>query len=164
LQIINDLLDFARTKTPQKRLVNAHELIAETAGKCTVPDKVELKIVSAGTLPALNVDPLQIKQVLLNLINNGIQAMPCGGSLCVTADNHGDFTEISVVDTGEGIAPEMMQRLFQPLFTTKPKGIGLGLVVSRNLVEANGGRIEVESRQGEGTSFKVILPLARGEA
>lgn len=71
----------------------------------------------------------------------------------------GDCIEISVADTGEGISPEGMKRLFQPLFTTKARGIGLGLTVCRNLTEANGGRIEVESRLGEGTTFTVILPV-----
>jgi signal transduction histidine kinase len=66
--------------------------------------------------------------------------------------------EISVADTGEGISPENMKRLFQPLFTTKAKGIGLGLTVCRNLTEANGGRIEVASEPGAGTTFAVFLP------
>ena len=70
------------------------------------------------------------------------------------------FVEISVTDTGEGISPENMEKLFQPLFTTKARGIGLGLIVSKNLVEANGGRIEVESQLGKGTTFTLILPAA----
>jgi len=73
-----------------------------------------------------------------------------------------DFVEISVADTGEGISPENMKKLFQPLFTTKAKGIGLGLVVCGNLTEANGGRIEVASRAGEGTTFTLVLPLEGG--
>jgi signal transduction histidine kinase len=74
-----------------------------------------------------------------------------------------DFVEISVADTGEGISPENMKRLFQPLFTTKPKGIGLGLVVCKNLTEANGGRIAVASREGVGTTFQVMLPVEEGK-
>ncbi|MCM2358219.1 MAG: ATP-binding protein [Geobacteraceae bacterium] len=70
----------------------------------------------------------------------------------------GDFVEISVADSGEGISPENMKKLFQPLFTTKANGIGLGLVVCRNLVEANGGRIGVASRPGAGATFTVLLP------
>jgi signal transduction histidine kinase len=71
--------------------------------------------------------------------------------------------EISVADSGEGITPENLKKLFQPLFTTKPKGIGLGLVVCKNLAAANGGRIGVESRLGEGTTFSVLLPVEEGD-
>ena len=71
----------------------------------------------------------------------------------------GDFVEINIRDSGEGITPENMMRLFQPLFTTKAKGIGLGLTVCKNLTEANGGRIEVESDLGKGTTFTILLPV-----
>ena len=127
-------------------------------------------------------------QVFQNIITNGIQAMTEGGSVrisaklvrCSTFKVHGyneknielealnsetdsDFIEISIADSGEGISPENVGKLFQPLFTTKAKGIGLGLVLCKNLVEANGGRIKVESRLGEGTTFAVILPVAGKE-
>jgi len=85
-------------------------------------------------------------------------SVPC--SLILEPDT--GFVEISVVDTGEGISPENMEKLFQPLFTTKTKGIGLGLVVCKNLIEANGGRIDVESRSGIGTTFTIILPCEKG--
>jgi signal transduction histidine kinase len=107
--------------------------------------------------------------VLQNLITNGIQAMPGGGTMYIRAGfpeasaeqpHRYDQVEISVADTGEGISPENMKNLFQPLFTTKAKGIGLGLVVCKNLVEANGGRIEVESAQGQETIFTLTLPVA----
>jgi signal transduction histidine kinase len=107
--------------------------------------------------------------VLQNLITNGIQAMPGGGTMHIRAGfpeasaeqpHRHDHVEISVADTGEGISPENLKNLFQPLFTTKAKGIGLGLVVCKNLVEANGGRIEVESVQGQETIFTVTLPVA----
>ena len=89
--------------------------------------------------------------------------MPNGGSLQLAARLvSGNEMEISVTDTGEGISPENRKKLFQPLFTTKAKGIGLGLVVCKNLVEANGGRIEVESEPGKGTTFAVLLPVEGG--
>ncbi|OGU09212.1 MAG: hypothetical protein A2075_00050 [Geobacteraceae bacterium GWC2_58_44] len=176
-RIITDLLDFARTKTPQVKAVTAWELVNESLGRCVIPECVQVHADLPDTLPRVNVDPLQMGQVLQNLVTNGVQAMPDGGALLISARGvsgsnselktqnpklDGDFIEISVADTGEGISPENMDKLFQPLFTTKAKGIGLGLVVCRHLTEANGGRIEVESRIGEGTTFAVILPAGEG--
>ena len=181
LRIITDLLDFARTKTPQTKAVTVTELMDESLGRCTIPDNVLLQTEIPDSLPLLRVDPLQMGQVLTNLITNAAQAMPKGGVLRVAARLAGadlapaqsapaqagcpqvapvqDFIAISVTDTGEGISPEHMTKLFQPLFTTKAKGIGLGLVVCRSLVETNGGGIEVESEQGKGTCFTVQLPV-----
>jgi signal transduction histidine kinase len=88
--------------------------------------------------------------------------MPVGGTLIIRAqeDLASGTMKVSFIDTGVGISPENMKKLFQPLFTTKARGVGLGLTISRNLTETNGGMIEVESRQGEGTTFTVVLPLA----
>lgn len=177
-RIITDLLDFARTKPPQKVSVTAGELVRRSLRRCAVPETVTVTVDVPKDLPRLNIDPLQMGQVLENFILNGVQAMPEGGALHVAArrrvqssekniehrtlnvEPDADFVEISVEDTGEGISPENMKKLFQPLFTTKPRGIGLGLVACRNLVEANGGRIEVESKLGKGTTFSVLLPVA----
>jgi len=178
LRIITDLLDFARTRPPQTKAVTVRELTDESLGRCAIPDNVDLLTEIPDNLPLLRVDPLQMGQVLTNFITNAVQAMPKGGELRVAAQLVGtglapaqagcpqgaplqDFIAIaiSVTDTGEGITPENMKKLFQPLFTTKAKGIGLGLVLCRNLAEANGGRIEVESRIGEGTTFAVTLPI-----
>jgi signal transduction histidine kinase len=177
-RIITDLLDFARTKPPRTKTISASELIDENLGKCAVPENVAVAVELPESLPPLTVDPLQMGQVLQNLVCNAVQAMPEGGALRIAArlvgaglvpahDPKGqpqglplwDGIEISVADTGQGISPENMKKLFQPLFTTKPKGVGLGLVVCRNLVEANGGRIGVESEQGVGTTFTVALPV-----
>lgn len=161
LRIITDLLDFARTRTPQIKAEKARELIAESLGRCTLPENVEVRFEIPESLPKLSVDPLQMGQVLQNLITNGFQAMPSGGVLTLSArdDRQSGLLRLSVIDSGEGITPENMKRLFQPLFTTKTKGIGLGLVVCRSLVEANGGSIKVVSEAGKGTTFSVALPV-----
>ena len=179
-RIITDLLDFARTRAPQKLVVTADELVRQSLARCTTPDNVTATVDIAENLPKIEVDPMQMVQVLVNFITNGVQAMHEGGALrvgarlvpgkepasgrreaenCPLADGVAavpdpqteDFVEISVADSGEGIPPEHMERLFQPLFTTKPKGIGLGL----------GGRIEVESEPGKGTRFSVLLPVCQ---
>jgi signal transduction histidine kinase len=181
LQIITDLLDFTRTKPPQRVVISAEEVVRQSLERCTVPENVAVTVALPDGLPRLKVDPLQMGQILTNIITNGVQAMPDGGALwvaarfvgappcgCPEAGGHEepplqDFIAISVTDTGEGIAPENMIKLFQPLFTTKARGIGLGLVVCKNLVTANSGRIEVESEPGKGTTFSVFLPIERGE-
>jgi two-component system NtrC family sensor kinase len=180
-RIISDLLDFSRTKTPQAHAVQVHDLILQTHKKCAIPENIQFQADLPAMLPRIQVDPLQMMQVFLNLIANAVQAMADGGALCVAArrvsgfefavsgsepesreqqPETGDFVEISVSDTGGGISPDNLKKLFQPLFTTRARGVGLGLVVCRNLTEANGGRIEVESRLGAGTTFKVTLPVA----
>ena len=176
LWIISDLLDFARTKNPQAKMVTARQLLDESLVTCVIPENVRLHTDLEDTLPLLWIDPLQMGQVFQNLITNAIQAMPEGGALRISARRaqgpekipisdprssilDPGFVEISVADTGEGISPENMKNLFQPLFTTKAKGIGLGLVVCKSLVEVNGGRISVESAPGQGTVFTVTLPV-----
>jgi signal transduction histidine kinase len=172
IRIITDLLDFARTKPPQRQSVTAQELVRQSLERCGIPDDVVVTVDIPEALPRLNVDPPQMGQVLMNLITNGGQAMPNGGALHVAArlvvdtrkaeqlplQDSAHFVAISVADTGEGITPANKKKLFQPLFTTKAKGIGLGLVVCKNLVEANGGHIGVESEMGKGTTFTVTLP------
>jgi len=103
-------------------------------------------------------DPGQMRTVLGNLVANAYQAMPEGGTLTVRAQESGDEIALSVTDTGCGISEGHMDRLFEPLFTTKARGIGLGLAISGNLIEANGGRIEVTSQEGEGSTFTMVLP------
>lgn len=179
LQIITDLLDFTRTKSPQRMVVTAEKVVQQSLEHCTLPENVTITADLPDGLPGLNVDPLQTRQVLTNFITNAVQAMPDGGALRVATrqvssyeflvsepetreqKQKTDFIAISVTDSGLGISPENMKKLFQPLFTTKARGIGLGLVVCKNLAEANGGRIEVESEPGKGTTFTVLLPAEK---
>jgi signal transduction histidine kinase len=103
-------------------------------------------------LPVINADPMQIKQVFNNIISNAIQAMTKGGSLEITCEVSGDKILISFKDNGEGISEENMGKMFQPLYTTKAKGIGLGMTICKNLIEANGGNIDIKSKLGVGTT------------
>lgn len=161
-RIVSDLLDSVRTKPPHAEIVGVMELINQTLRKLTLPPSVTVKQDIPETLPPLRVDAQQIHQVFRNLISNGAEAMPEGGVLKIRAvENKQDKNiTISVRDNGSGMTPEHLSKLFQPLFTTKARGIGLGLVVVKNLTQANGGSVEVQSEPGKGTTFTVTLPAA----
>jgi polar amino acid transport system substrate-binding protein len=161
-KIISDLLDFARTRPAEGESVVTSELIAQALQKRPPPERVQVATEIASDLPPAYVDPEQMGLVLGNLVINAYQAMPEGGSLTISARLEGDRIAISVADTGCGISEAHMAKLFEPLFTTKARGIGLGLAVSKSLVEANDGSIEVESEVGKGTNFTVRLPLLEG--
>jgi PAS domain S-box-containing protein len=110
-------------------------------------------------LPGAQFDASQIQQVLVNLIKNAMQAMTRGGDLALRTGEGMDGVWISVEDTGGGIAQEQINRVFEPFYTTKEKGSGLGLMIVRRIIRAHGGRIEIDSRLGKGTSIRVWLPL-----
>jgi len=110
-------------------------------------------------MPALKADPSHITQVLLNLMLNGLQAMPHGGTLTLEAKASNGTVLMAVTDTGIGIAPENLSRIFEPYFTTKPQGSGLGLAISRRIVEAHGGTITASNQPGGGCRFEISLPI-----
>ena len=118
----------------------------------------------AEGLPAVEVDPVLITQALSNLLINAAQASASGGRIHIRADRReidgNGFIRIRVIDDGPGIAPDVLPKLFQPFFTTKQTGIGMGLAISRALIEANGGELWVESDEGSGASFHFTLPFA----
>jgi PAS domain S-box-containing protein len=161
-RIVSDLLDSVRTKEPQPGMVSLAELIGQTLRKLEIPSSVVVNQEIPETLPLLMVDAQQIHQVLRNLISNGVEAMPEGGTLEIRAVVDGTLEKITlgIHDNGVGMTPEQLGKLFQPLFTTKARGIGLGLIVVKNLIEANGGSVKVESEAGKGTLFTVTLPAA----
>jgi two-component system NtrC family sensor kinase len=107
-------------------------------------------------------DEEQMKQVFLNLVSNAFQAMPEGGKLNLRTARAGDKVTVSFADTGTGIAPENMDRVFDPFFTTSSAGTGLGLSVSLGIVQEHGGQITVESEEGQGSTFTVWLPAGTG--
>jgi PAS domain S-box-containing protein len=163
--IISSLLDFARTKPPARRKVDINVVVQEALSRTTVPENVEVVSQLDGTLPIILADPDQLGQVFGNIILNAIQAMPEGGQLVVKTSEvseklpKSEWVAVSFTDTGVGIAEENLGKLFEPLFTTKAKGIGLGLAVTKTLVQGHGGTIEVQSELGKGTTFTVQLPI-----
>lgn len=159
--IIADLLGFARIPTPEKRAEPVAELVSQTLSRYIPPDNIHVSDNFESENMLVSVDARQIKQVLANLISNAYQAMPEGGNLSFTALKINQMVELTIVDSGCGISPENMKRLFEPLFTTKARGIGLGLTVSKTLVEANNGYILVTSEVGKGSTFKLLLPAVQ---
>ena len=167
-KIISELLDFSRIKSVDVEPVAVSDLIQRTLERFPVPENVQVTLNLPENLPTVCIDPRQMIQVLGNLMLNACQAMvsassTTGSELVISAkpstvDGQSSVV-IAVKDTGSGITPENMKKLFEPLFTTKTKGIGLGLAVSQKLVEANGGRIEVESESGKGSTFTLWLPV-----
>ena len=157
-RIVTDLLDIARTKPPSQAPTDLSELVREVLDRTPLAENVEVVARLAPDLPPVAVDALQVQQVLGNLITNGAQAMPEGGTLTIETARAEGGARVAVSDTGVGIAPENLEKIFQPLFTTKAKGIGLGLAVAQGLAEANGGTISVESAVGRGSRFLVVFP------
>jgi len=160
-KIVSDLLDFTRARSADRERVSVDDLVRQALAQCEVPSTVKLELDIPDDAPRAYVDPVQIERVLNNLITNACQAMPEGGTLTVGAAHAADGSDeilLWVSDTGVGIPAEHMERLFEPLFTTKTRGIGLGLAISKKLVESNEGRIDVESQEGVGTTFRLWFP------
>jgi two-component system, cell cycle sensor histidine kinase and response regulator CckA len=167
-KIVTDLLDFARLKGMAREVVDLATLVDGVLQKHPPAANISVATQYSDRLPPLFVDPRQIEQVLTNLVVNACQAMPEGGTLTLraevvseplSANPEPSGVALQVVDTGTGISPENMRRLFEPLFTTKAKGIGLGLAVSKKLIEANGGTIAARSELGKSTTFTLYLPV-----
>jgi len=161
-KIVSDLRDFARTKEPELTEVDLESLIQETLSHISVPENVRVSIRHDQALSKLYVDPTQMRRVFTNLTTNAIQAMPNGGELTISTSLKNGFASIAFQDTGVGIPKEDIEKLFAPLFTRKSKGLGLGLPICKNIIEAHGGRIEVESQEGKGSTFTVKLPVKKG--
>jgi len=163
-KLIRNLLDFARQSPPTLWEVDVNEVIgraSDLAAHSAELQHIQVTQELSTAIPKIVADFDQLQQVCLNLIINAIQAMPEGGKLTIrtSIDNNGQV-KIEVQDTGCGIPPENMSKLFTPFFSTKgKKGVGLGLAVAYGIVQRHHGRIEVQSKVGEGTTFTIYLPL-----
>jgi len=157
-EIITNLLDFARVKPAALETIPVGPLVDRAIAECAIPHVIDVNIDVSRTVGPVVVDPSQMHHVLLNLIRNAVQAMPEGGRLSITARTGNGAVLLSVADTGCGIPTENREKIFEPLFTTKAKGTGLGMSVCRSLVEANHGEISVESVVGEGATLILRLP------
>jgi signal transduction histidine kinase len=160
--IITGLLSITRTGEPQVESLDVRSLVEEQLLRAGVPDNVTVEIAVPEDIPRLRADPIHAAQVLMNLITNAVQAMePVGGTLRIRAREMDDRIRIEVADTGPGIAPEHRERIFEPLFSTKARGIGLGLSVSRSLAAANRGELRASGESGGGALMILDMPSAQ---
>lgn len=160
--IVEDFLSVARPLSLKPERISIPLLLDEVLGLAEGEARASAITIERDIPrepPPLQADRDRIKQVLLNLVLNALQAMPGGGVLTLGARASGASLTLSITDTGAGIPAEIMPRLFEPYVTTKVKGLGLGLAIARRIVEAHGGRIEAENRPEGGSRFRVVLPL-----
>ena len=157
-KIVSDLQAFGKKREPDARMYPLRGLLNNALTQIEVPGDVEIVMEFPEDF-MVAVDWYMIQRLFINLILNGVQAMPDGGKLYVKAHGEEDSHVITIEDTGVGIPEKDIESLFKPLFTTKAKGTGLGLAVCKKIVDAHNGSIEVESKVGEGTIFTVTLPI-----
>jgi PAS domain S-box-containing protein len=158
-RFITDLLDYARVRPPQVGSIDVVDVIERAFQSQEVPPRVAIARRYADA-PRVAIDAGQVQGALFNLIRNAVEAMPDGGTLTVTTRGDGDAVVVGIADTGAGVPAEVASRLFEPLVTTKPLGLGLGLVTARALVENQGGSITWCAPPDGGTRFDVRLPRA----
>jgi len=160
-RIIGDMLGFSRQKPNLVEDVSLNELVESYFSSPDVkPGNIELKLKLAPDLVPIRADIEKLKQILDNLVINAFQAMPGGGTLTITTGiGKSGTADLSVEDTGCGMSPEIMAKIFEPLFSTKTTGFGLGLAIVKTLVVDHGGELEVDSKEGKGSVFTVRLPF-----
>ncbi len=166
---VNDLLYFGKPGQPEFAFADINDLLKQTLlFVAQHPESRDINRIDELTrdLPAVWIDLKQLQQVVLNIALNAVQAMTEGGMLTVVTDqvqrDSGTWVRIRISDTGPGIKPEVLAKIFTPFFTTKNQGTGLGLPICRQLMEHNGGSLEVESEVGKGAQFTLLLPVQDG--
>lgn len=159
--IVTQFLQAIRPAPPKLKAASLNDIVDKTAALLR-PEldnrgvHVELRL--ARQLPRAPLDATQIQQVLVNLVKNAMQAMTRGGTLTLQTGGGGEMVWVAIEDTGGGIPQEKLNRIFEPFYTTKKKGTGLGLMIVQRIIHAHSGRIELKSQEGVGTQFKIWLP------
>jgi two-component system NtrC family sensor kinase len=162
--IVRSLLNFARPSNMPAGKCKVNETCRRTLrifGGQMARRGIQVTMELDESEPEAAIDTGELQQVILNMLLNAMQAMPDGGHLGIQTRVSRDMVEIAITDTGIGIAPENLQKVFNPFFTTKEvgKGTGLGLSVSFDIIEKHGGTVKVESQLGRGTAFTIVLPM-----
>ncbi|MCK6527294.1 protoglobin domain-containing protein [Myxococcota bacterium] len=156
-ELVTDLLSFARLKEPLRAPVTVDELVESAAARIALPPRCRLTLDLDPALPAVMADKAQVRQILINLLQNAVEASTEGGDVRVTSRLVDGVLHVVVSDDGEGISPQDVERAFEPLWSTKPSGVGLGLSLSRHLAQANGATISLSPRPSGGTDATLVL-------
>lgn len=159
-KIVSDLLDFARQKPPQRRPISLADVTSAQVARLGGHNGFTINTHLPNDLPPVLADQTQVGQIVLNLLTNAMQAMERTGTIDVRAQSAGREVHLEVTDTGPGIPPEHLEKIFEPLFTTKARGIGLGLAVSRTLARANEGELTAANLPTRGAKFRLTLQSA----
>lgn len=160
--VITALSDVARLPEPGVELCSVNDLVRDVVPSVSMPDNVTVVNELSIDLPLALIDPNQVAIVFRNLLRNARDAMPNGGTIRLTSSTNANEIMIEFIDTGIGIDAKNLGRITEPLYTTKARGMGLGLAISSAILKKNQGRLEVESELGVGTTFAVHLPKQRG--
>ena len=161
--IISQFLGAVRPAPLQLRRVSVNQLLEEVLQFMAAEIEnrgVKVKTDFGPALPATMLDADQVKQAFFNLIKNSLHAMSSGGKLAVKTNDMGDHVIVTISDTGEGIDPDRIKKIFEPFYTTKETGTGLGLLIVDRVVRQHGGWVEVASKKGKGTTFRIALPTS----
>jgi signal transduction histidine kinase len=162
-EIVKKLMNFSRQITFEKKMINLNQIIEESIyffkSRC-LKEGIELNISLDSEMPEIFADPVQINQVLVNIVVNAMQSMPNGGKLSIQSSFSDDNIELVIADTGYGMKEDILQQIFEPFFTTKKSsnGLGLGLSVVDAIIKSHNGKIETQSEPGVGTEFVIKLP------
>ncbi|GEM_PF-3414086 len=164
-RIIENIMSFAKTRQPNLSNTNLAELIYASIGKVKIPPNIKIVTEIEKNLPSIQADEVQLSRAFVNVILNAVQAIQeQGGEIRISANRENDYVRILVEDNGPGIPDEDREHLFEPLFTTKARGAGLGLATAQLLIESHDGTINIESEWGKGTTVGIRLPFEWPEA
>ncbi len=158
-QIITDLLTFAKVKKLKFTNSNLNKILEDVLKYVEIPENISIEKQLNTNLPHFKLDEEHVFRAILNIITNALQALGDEGKIVLRTSRIDNFVVIQIMDNGDGIPEENLEKIFEPLYTTKAKGTGLGLAIVKEIIDEHKGSIEVESKVGEGTTFTIKLPL-----
>ena len=162
-RIIKDLLDYSKIAALDLTSLDVNNFITELISKIKIPENIELEKNLKENISNALLDRIRFEQILTNLITNAFDAMEDGGILTIETSQQNNKINIQIKDTGIGIEPNNLEKIYHPLFTTKAKGFGLGLAIVKRYVETHNGILSVKSKLGEGTNFQLKFPIIKDE-
>ncbi|MEZ4454244.1 MAG: protoglobin domain-containing protein [Nannocystaceae bacterium] len=161
--IISDLLELARDRAPDRKVIDLVDVVREAVASVPRAATIAVEVTTPSAITAVHADPVQIRQVVVNLVLNAVQAIGAEGKIILSLEERDLHVALTVDDSGPGLSPDVERHLFQPLFTTRSSGTGLGLALCRRIVEKHGGVIRAQNRDEGGARFIVELPRPIGE-